>query len=170
MHTRLPNIHLAISRPVVEDSVQRARSIGVFNSPNPLVHILELPPRLAGQSLLGYMRQHLARIEFAVAVGIKKKGLVLALQGSGFTDCRPRYLDRALYHVRRQPKVTLGATEISPEPSATSLPWRSFETKASTVKAAVPPPSRPAIAADRFRARPSFDYAGTANLDVTKLL
>jgi len=102
---------------------------------------LTLPARIAGQSLLGYTHQHIALLESAIAAGIKKARLILALREAGFNSCRNRTFESALYLVRHGAKRQIARTQLPPGlslPAATSQPGAPRAIGKSRVHSALP--------------------------------
>jgi hypothetical protein len=84
-----------------------------MSSTNPLLS--ELPVARVGQSLSGYVREHLALIERLIEVGIKYEAVLMSLRAAGLSGATYGALDAALFRARRQRKERQEAR--SPEAS-----------------------------------------------------
>ncbi len=80
----------------------------------------QLPPAKLGQSLSGYVREHLVAIEALLDSGLKYDTVVLALIEAGIEGATYGALDSALFRARRRRKSTTGratATQHSNPPA-----------------------------------------------------
>jgi hypothetical protein len=119
-----------------------------------------LPRRILAQSITGYTRRNIELIESLIADGIKKPGLVVAFRNAGFEGFTPRALENALYRARCDPRP-----QLTPAPLASEVP-----APAQQAPPRIEQPASPAISADQLRKPSGFQYKGTVNLDVRKLV
>jgi hypothetical protein len=64
--------------------------------------VLELPSRRGCQSLDGYVREHLQRLEQELATGVRYVALVDAAQAAGFSKVAVRSLHSAMHRARKE--------------------------------------------------------------------
>ena len=88
--------------------------------------LLTLPSRKERQSLHGYVREHLQRLEQELCVGVPYQALANAVLAAGFTKVALRSIQNAVYRARKKrpahaddPARSAAAVFTSPTPN----PW-----------------------------------------------
>ena len=64
--------------------------------------LLTLPSRKERQSLRGYVREHLQRLEQELCVGVPYRALANAMLAAGFTKVALRSIQNAVYRARKK--------------------------------------------------------------------
>jgi len=82
----------------------------------------QLPPAKFGQSLSGYVREHLDAIETLLESGLKYDSVVLSLINSGIDGATYGALDSALFRARRRRKARPGRPAAPPQTSQPARP------------------------------------------------
>jgi hypothetical protein len=102
---------------------------------DPAANVFVLPARIGQQTLHGYVRAHLRRIEQALSFGIPYTTIAEAMHEAGFAGTSVHTVEQAVYRARRyKPRfaVTLGPRAAS-EPPARPLS-RSLQAPPSSTK------------------------------------
>lgn len=104
--------------------------------------VLELPSRRSHQSLDGYVREHLQRLEQELAAGIRYGALVDAVQAAGFSKVAVRSLHSAMHRARK------GRAKRSPAPTRHPV-GRSWLSRTGDEKQAVNSPEDDRVLLER---------------------
>jgi hypothetical protein len=85
---------------------------------DPAASVFALPARVCRQTLHGYVRAHLRRIEEALSFGVPYTAITEAVHAAGFASTSVHTIHQAVYRARRY-KPRFG---INPQPRPASKP------------------------------------------------